>query len=30
VDLSLDEPAAGAVFAIDVGVMGVPVHHAAF
>ena len=30
VDLSLDEPAAGAVFAIDVGVKGVPVHHAAF
>jgi len=30
VDLSLHEPAAGAVFAIDVGVKGVPVHHAAF
>ena len=29
-DMSADEPTAGGVFAIDVGVKGVPVHAAAF
>ena len=29
-DVSADEPTAGGVFAIDVGVKGVPVHAAAF